>query len=147
MTNIHDTLTGTATKLGEGATGLADEVQARAEDAWNSVQHRTDRAVRESSEYVHRNPLPTALAAFAVGLVLGLALNRREPVSFQDRYVAEPLHHSRGLLLGLVLACGTLLRRTLASASSAAESAGHDLQDALKPVSKAARQTGRKLGL
>ena len=138
MTDIDDKLTNAATKLGESASGIAEELQTRAEDAWDSVQYRTKRAVRKSSAYVHKHPVPPVLAAFGCGLVLGLILNRRDSVSFRNRYVAEPLHQSRGVLLGLLIACGTLLRRTLSSASSAveeiAENVGDDLKASLKPM-------------
>ena len=151
MTDLKDKLTGAATRLSEGASHVVEELHARAEDAWDSVQHRTNHAVREGSAYVHQNPVTTALAAVAFGLVLGLLWSRREPVSFNDRYVSEPLHHSKGLLLGLILAGGTLLRRTFSSASSAAGEiagkVGDDLQSSLKPLSRAVQQNGRKLGL
>ena len=151
MTDIEDKLTDDATRLSEGATSVAEDLQTRAKDGWDSVQQQTNRAVREGSVYVRENPVPTALAAFCFGLVLGLVLSRREPVSFKDRYIAEPLHQSKGVLLGLLIAGGTLLRRVFSSTSSAAgEIAAHvgdDLQESLHPLRKAARQTGRKLGL
>ena len=151
MTDLKDKLTDAATRLGEGASGVAEDLQTRASDAWGSVQHRTNRAVRESSAYVHENPVPTALAAFGFGLVLGLVLNRRDQGAFRDRSITESVHQSRGVLLGLLIAFGTLLKRTFSSASSAAEeivgNVGDDLKDSLKPLRRAARQTGRKLGL
>ena len=150
MNDLKDNPTDAATDSGR-ATGVAEDLQNRATDAWDSVQHETNRAVRESSAYVRENPVPALIAALGVGLVLGLFLSRREPVSFKDRYVTEPLHQSKGVLLGLLLACGTLLRRTFSSASSTAGeiagNVGDDLKDSLKPLRKAARQTGRKLGL
>lgn len=151
MTDLKDQLTDAATSLGEGASGVAKDLQTHASDACGSVQHRANRAVREGSAYVHRNPVPTALAALGFGLVLGLVLNRRDQGSFKDRYIAEPLHQSRGVLLGLLIACSALLKRTFSSASNAAEeiagNVGDDLRDSLKPLRRAARQTGRKLGL
>jgi hypothetical protein len=82
--------------------------------------------------------VPIALAAFGLGLVLGLILNRRDSASLKDRYIAEPLHQSKGVLLGLLIACGALLRRTLSSASNTveeiAENVGDNLKDALKPM-------------
>ena len=150
-TDLNHKLTDVATRLGEDASDVAEGLQARAQDAWDSVQQQTNRAVRESSAYVHKNPVPIALAAFGFGLVLGLSLNRRHPVSFKNRYIAEPLHQSRGMLLGLLVACGALLRRTISSASGAAEeiaeNVGDSVQVSLKPLRKAALQNGRKLGL
>jgi ElaB/YqjD/DUF883 family membrane-anchored ribosome-binding protein len=149
MNNLKDKLTGAATSLGESASGVADDLQSRAKDAWDSVQHQTDRVMHESSAYFRKNPLPAALAAFGFGLVLGLILHRREPKSFTDRYIAGPLHQSRGVLLGLLIACGTLLRRAFSSASSAAEDAadnvGDGLKESLKPLRRTARQTRRKI--
>lgn len=78
MADFEDRLTDAATSLGEGAADLAENLPARAAEAWESVQHRTDRAARESAAYVRGNPVPTALAAFGFGLVLGLLLSRRD---------------------------------------------------------------------
>ena len=121
MTDLNHKLTDDATKLGEDASGVAEDLLTRTQDTWDSVKQQTNRAVRESSAYVHKNPVPLALAAFGFGLVLGLFLNRRHPVSFKNRYFAEPLHQSRGMLLGLLVGCGALLRRTISSVSGAVE--------------------------
>jgi ElaB/YqjD/DUF883 family membrane-anchored ribosome-binding protein len=146
MDDLKDELTDATTSLGDSPSGIAHDLQNRAKDAWDSVQHRIDRVVRESSAYVQKNPMPTALVAFAIGLVLGVFLNRRAPRSFKDRYIGEPLHQSRGALLGLLFAFATLLRRAFSSAFSAtekvAERVGDDLTDALKPLSKAGRKAG-----
>ncbi len=151
MTDLKDKLTSAANSLGESASGAAENLQTHAKDAWDSVQSGTNRAVRESSAYVRENPVPAVIAAVGFGLVLGLLLSHREPVSFKDRYVTEPLHQSKGMLLGLLLACGGLLKRTLSSASGAVEeifeNAGDDLKDSVKPLRTAARQVGRKIGL
>jgi ElaB/YqjD/DUF883 family membrane-anchored ribosome-binding protein len=113
------------------------------------VQHQTDRVIHDSSVYLRKNPVPTALAAFGFGLVLGLFLTRRRPESLKDRYIAGPLHQSRGVLLGLLIACGALLRRAFSSVSSAAGGAADKcrdgLNDSLKPLRRAARRTGRKI--
>jgi ElaB/YqjD/DUF883 family membrane-anchored ribosome-binding protein len=151
-TALNHKLNNDATRLGEDASDVAEDLLTRTQDAWDSVKQQTNRAVRESSAYVHKNPVPIALAAFGFGLVLGLFLNRRHPVSFKNRYLAEPLHQSRGVLLGLLVACSALLRRTISSASGAAEEIAENvsdgLQDSLKPLRKAALlQTERKLGL
>ena len=151
MNNLKDTLTDAATHLGESASGVAEDMQARAKDAWDTMQHRTDRAVRESSAYVRGNPVPTALAVFGFGLAVGLLLNRRPPASLTERYIDEPLHRSRGILLGLLLGVGALLRRSAHSASNAAEDIagrfGDGLKETMEPLSEAARRTGRRMGL
>jgi len=149
MDNLKDKLTGAATSLGESASGVADDLQSRAKDAWDSVQHQTDRMIHESPAYLRKNPVPTALAAFGFGLVLGLFLHRRGQESFKDRYIDGPLHQSRGVLLGLLIACGAVLRRAFSSVSGAAEDAadnvGDGLKDSLKPLRRTARRTGRKI--
>ena len=104
MTDLKDNLTNAAINLGERASRVAEDVQDHARDAWDTVQHGTHRAVRESSAYVRENPVPAVIAALGFGLVLGLFLNRREPASLKERYVTEPLHQSKGMLLGLLLA-------------------------------------------
>jgi ElaB/YqjD/DUF883 family membrane-anchored ribosome-binding protein len=151
MNNMKNKLTETATSLGEGAEHVAEEMQHRAKDTWDSVRQQSNRAMRGSSAYVRENPVPTALAAFGVGLCLGLLLNRRDPASFNDHYVTEPLHQSKGVLLGLLIASGALLRRVFSSASSVveemAENAGDDIKESLKPVRRAARKARRTLGL
>lgn len=150
-TDIKNEVTDTATRLGEGANGVVEDLQNRANDAWDVVQDRTGRAVRESSAYVRENPLPVTLAAVGFGLILALLLSHREQPSFRDRYIEEPLHKSRGVLLALLVACGALLKGAYSSASSAAEelagNVGAELKGSLKPLKKAARQTGRKFGL
>ena len=151
MNNLKDTLTDAATNLSESASGAAEDLQARAKDAWNSVQHGTNRAVREGSAYVRGNPVPTALAVFGFGLAVGLLLHRRQPASFTERCIDEPLHRSRGILLGLLVALGAMLRRSAHSASSAAEDIagrfGDGLKETVEPLSEAARRTGRRMGL
>lgn len=81
MTDLKDKLTNVATNFSVGARHVAEDLQTHATDALDSIQHRTHRVVREGSSYVHNNPAATALAAFGCGLVLGLVLHRREPVS------------------------------------------------------------------
>jgi hypothetical protein len=103
MTALRDKLTDVATSVSDGA----DDLQSRAKDAWDTVHYRTNRAVRKSSTYLHKNPVPTALTAFGFGFVLGALLSRRAPGSFKERYVAQP---SRGVPVGLIIACITLLR-------------------------------------
>ena len=41
MDNLKDKLTGAATNLGESASGVADDLQSRAKDAWDSVQDQS----------------------------------------------------------------------------------------------------------
>ncbi|MDR3405860.1 MAG: hypothetical protein P4L99_25465 [Chthoniobacter sp.] len=115
MTALKDKFTDVATSLGDGASGVAEEVQSRAIDAWDTVQYRTNRAVRKSSAYVHKNPVPTALTAFGFGIVVGMLLNRRAPGSFKERYIEQPLRQFSGVPVGLIIACIALLRSILFS--------------------------------
>lgn len=151
MNNLKDTLTDAASNLGERASSAADDLQARAKDAWNSVEEGSNRAVREGSAYVRGNPVPTALAMFGFGLAVGLLLHRRQPVSMTERCIDEPLHRSRGFLLGLLVGLGALLKRRVRSASSTAEEIagrfGGDLKEALEPLANGVKRTGHKLGL
>ena len=66
--DIKNEVAHTATKLGESANGVVEDLQNRANEAWDVVQDRTGRAVRESSAYVRQNPLPVTLAAVAFGI-------------------------------------------------------------------------------
>lgn len=112
-TDLNHKLTDDATRLGEGGSDVAGGSQTCAKETWNSVQRKTHRAVCESSAYIHKNPLPIALAAFGFGLVMGLFLSRRYPVSFKHRYIEESPHQSRSMPVGLIIACITLLRSIL----------------------------------
>ena len=82
MSDLGDKVTDAAARLGESASGLAEDVQDRARDAFHAVEYSTKRAVRQGSAYVRKNPVPTALGAFALGLVLGLLLSRRQAATF-----------------------------------------------------------------
>ena len=104
-------------------TEAAKNVQTKAKDAWECAQDETQRAVRLSSLYARQHPLSTALVAVGVGVVIGLLVRRREPETFSDRFISEPLHQSKGLLLGLLVAGSAILKRTLSCASCAARDA------------------------
>ena len=147
MSNLEDKITDAAPSFGESAREVANDVRTHTKDAWDSVQDGTHRAVRESSTYVRENPVPTVLAALGIGLVVGILLSRRDRASFQDRYIAEPLHRSKGVLLGSLIACGAMLKRTFSSASTAVGNVGEDLNDSMEPLKRAVRRTGRKLGV
>jgi ElaB/YqjD/DUF883 family membrane-anchored ribosome-binding protein len=137
--------------LFEEGRHMKEDVQAYAKEAWENVQDQTGRAVRGSSLYVRENPVPTALAAFGLGLVVGLLLSHREEPSMRKRYIDDPLDHSTGALLGLATAVSALLNRNMHSASHAAEGFADNVSDSFKknlePLADAARRAGRKLGL
>ena len=82
---------------------------------------------------------------------MGLLVSRREPKGFKDLYIDAPLHQSKGLLLGALIAAGAMLRRTLSTAGHAAEEiagdVGDDFKKSMKPLRKAARQAGQRMGL
>lgn len=113
MIDFKEQLTNSASRLGKKAGSVAEELQSRAQSAWNCVGERTTRAVREPAACVRENPVSTALVVFGLGLVLGLLLGRRPPAPFQERAVAEPLHRSRGLLPGFLLGIFSMFRRTI----------------------------------
>lgn len=137
MTQFKDKLTDAATQLGEGAGDVARNLQARAKDAWGTVQDQTKRAVHESAVFARKHPVSTALAVCGVGLVAGLLLKHSPQESFKDRYIVKPLHQSRGLLLGTLIACGTLFKRTF----SADGHISHELKDAAKTVKRFVRKS------
>jgi ElaB/YqjD/DUF883 family membrane-anchored ribosome-binding protein len=137
-TDLKDKLTDAAHSLGEDATTAAKSAQTKAKEAWECAQEETQRAIRLSSLYARQHPLSTALVAVGVGVAIGLLINRsREPLSLTDRYINEPLHQSKGLLLSLLVAGSAILKRTLASATCAASELAEDVNGALKPVKKA----------
>lgn len=138
ITDLKDKLTDAAHRLGEDATAAAKCAQAKAKEAWECAQEESRRAVRLSSLYARQHPLSTALVAVGVGVVIGLLINkRREPETLAERYLAEPLHQSKGLLLGLLVAGSAMLKRTLSCATCAASDLAGDVKDALKPMKKA----------
>lgn len=148
MNFLECKLTDAATRLRQGASDAAGDLRAHLKDGWHSVQQRTGRAARESAAYVRENPVPISLAAFGCGFVLGLCLDRRALVSFKNRYIADPLHNSIGVLPGLLLACVTARGRSRSSANSAgekiAERVGGDSPDLPQPLKSTARHSGRK---
>ena len=130
-------ITDAAHSLAEDATAAAKCAQTKAKEAWECAQEETQRAVRLSSLYARQHPLSTALVAVGVGVVIGMLINRRDPHSLTDRYLTEPLHQSKGLLLGLLVAGSAMLKRTLACATCAASEIAGDVKDAIKPVKQA----------
>ncbi len=146
MEAIHDLknkLADAATSLGASASDAAKDLRTHAKDTWDSVQEHTQSAVKESATYVRKNPVPTALAALGIGLVIGLLLRRRTPETFTHRYISEPLHASRGALLDFLNKGSGLVKRTFSTAGEMAE----NVSDELKGTLKAARKTGRKYGI
>jgi len=107
MTSLKDKLTDAATSLGDSASGVVQEVESRAKDAWDTVQYRTNRAVRKSTACAHKHPGRTALTAFGLGVGLGLLLHRQAPASLPARSMARP---SPGVPVGLIIACIALIR-------------------------------------
>jgi ElaB/YqjD/DUF883 family membrane-anchored ribosome-binding protein len=125
MNDIKDKVAEAATDLGKGVRGVAEDMRTRTKHAWDSVQHGTQHAAHESVAYARKNPLPTALVAFGCGLVLGLFIKQCDSASSKDRSTSEC--ESRGLLIGLLITCGALLKRTLSTASSKVRQAGEKL--------------------
>ena len=138
ITDLKDKVTDAAKSLGEDATAAVKCAQTQAKEAWECAQEESRRALRLSSLYARQHPLSTALVAVGVGVVIGLLINKRnEPESLTDRYITEPLHQSKGLLLGLLVAGSAILKRTLSCATCAASGLAGDVKDAIKPVKQA----------
>lgn len=110
LTILRDKLTNATTTVTDGANHVAEELQSRAKDAWDTVHNRTDRAVQKSTTYLHKNPVPVALTAFGLGMVVGALLSRRAPGSARHRFFAPSPHPSSGAPYGLIIACLTLVR-------------------------------------
>ncbi len=133
--SLGDELSDAATNLRSNATDSAEKIQDYASDTWDKVRCQTENVIDRSTAYVRKNPVPAVMTALGSGLALGFALGlilvRREPASLSERYIDAPLHRSRGILLGLVVALGALLRRSASSASSAAEELAENINDQL----------------
>lgn len=114
MTVLRDKLTDVATSVSDSA----DELRSQARDAWDNVGYRTNRALRKSATYVHKNPVSTALTAFGVGFVLGTFLSRCDAGPFKMRHIEQS---SRGVPVGMIVACATLLRSIFSSGARCSE--------------------------
>ena len=146
INDLKDKLTDAAASLGDSATDVARNLQSQAKDAWDTVQDQTQHALRESAAFATRHAVPTALVACGIGLVAGLALNRRAPASLTDSHIVKPLYQSRGLLLGVLIACGTLFKRTFSGAAAElADLARDNGKAAVKTTKRAVRKAARKL--
>ncbi|MDR3405766.1 MAG: hypothetical protein P4L99_24995 [Chthoniobacter sp.] len=125
-TDLEDKLTDTAATLQRNGQQAAEDLQARAQDAWESAQERAQSALRESSAYIRENRLPALIAAFACGLFLGRLFSHRSTPTLSDRYLAEPMHRSRDLLLALPLAtAGAMFTRVGRSAVASVRKAAY----------------------
>jgi ElaB/YqjD/DUF883 family membrane-anchored ribosome-binding protein len=125
-TDLEDKLTDTAAALQRDGQQTAEDLQARAKDAWDSAQDQAQRALRESSEYIRENRLPALIAAFACGLFLGRHFSHRSTPTLSDRYLAEPMHRSRDMLLAIPLAAaGAMFTRFGRSAVASVRKAAH----------------------
>ena len=112
MIALRNTLTDATTSLRKSAGDVVEDLQTRTKDAWQIVQHRSERVAHESAACVRENAVPISLAAFGFGFVLGLCLNRRVMVSLKDRYISDPLHNASSVLPGLLIACAMARRRS-----------------------------------
>jgi hypothetical protein len=112
MIDPKEPLTDPIRHLGPAIDGLAEGLQSRAQDAWNGVREQTTHVVRGTVACVRGNLFSTVLMAFALGVVLGVLLGRRAPVSFKALPDPAPLRRSGGLRLALFMAIVSVLRRT-----------------------------------
>ena len=126
VSDFEEKLTDTAGSLQRDGQQAAEDLSGRAREAWSSAQEQAQRAMREGTEYIRDNRLPALIAAFVVGLVVGRSLAHRRPVSFANRYLAEPLDRSRDMLLALPLAAvGAMFTRYGRSAAATVRKAVH----------------------
>lgn len=136
--------------VAEEANGRIRQIGDTVNKTWHDVQDRSAKAVTQASSYAKSHPLPTAAVLFGFGVVVGWAL-RPTPPSFRQRYVDEPIEESRGAILGLLAALGALLKGSMNSASRTASDLVDDARDEVasrwRPVQKAAKRAGEKLGL
>jgi ElaB/YqjD/DUF883 family membrane-anchored ribosome-binding protein len=84
LTDAEDLLKRAATESGEKARDLRSQVETNLLKAKLKLQEIEGQAVdqakaaaRATNEYVHENPWPTIGVAAAIGLAIGLLLNRR----------------------------------------------------------------------
>jgi ElaB/YqjD/DUF883 family membrane-anchored ribosome-binding protein len=139
--DIKDKLIGGAQVLAKSGRDVVVNLRSHAKHAWNSVQHRTGRVLRESATYVRKNPLPATLIACGIGLALRLLLRRRAPTP-KAATLAKPL------LVGLFIATGAMLRRAFSPAGIAGEAstpANETANGAVKPLKKSTRRIKRSL--
>jgi len=124
--DFADKITDTAAELQHNGQQAAEDLQGRAKEAWDTAQEQAQSALRESSAYIRENRLPALLAAFACGLFLGRLFSQRSTPTFTDRYIAEPAHRSRDMLLALPLAAaGAMFTRFGRSAVASVKKATH----------------------
>ncbi len=150
MNNPAENLSETTSSVADQISTPAERLQHRAKETWETVQHRTGEVMHDGVTYVRENPIPIIIGALALGMTLGLLGGRREP-TFRERYIEEPLHESRGMLLGALLALGAMFRNFFRSTSSGAEHLGHkvsemDFRGSVAPLSKAAKRVREKAG-
>jgi ElaB/YqjD/DUF883 family membrane-anchored ribosome-binding protein len=111
INDLQERITDTASTMRDDATQIAEEMQSRAQDAWQAAQDQAQNALQQGSATMREYPLSTAMIAFVLGFVIGRAITHHHEESFGERYVTEPLHRTRGMLLGLPLAFMALLPR------------------------------------
>ncbi|MEP6668570.1 MAG: hypothetical protein ABJF10_05420 [Chthoniobacter sp.] len=124
--DFEDKLTDTAANLQHNGEQAAEDLSSRAKDAWHSAQGQAQQALHESSEYLRENRLPALIGAFVCGLFLGRLFSQRSAPTFTERYIAEPVHRSRDMLLALPLAAvGAMFTRYGRTAAASVKKAVH----------------------
>ena len=145
---MNDELNQDTGTMVEDATRIAESAQNYAEDKFHAVRAKAGEALTRGEEYVRRNPVPIVLGALAVGLLVGVAISRREEPTLRERYVDEPLGQARDLFYSVLAPVASRLRDEFGSAQSAAGNAAEKLQDLggqFSPMFKQARRAAGKL--
>ena len=128
------------------SSGMAERVQGYAEDTLHTARVRADEAIERGQDYVRQNPVPVVLGALAVGVLVGIAIGRRDEPTLRERYVDEPLDQAHDLLHSLLAPVAKRLRHEYGDIRSQAVDAGDKIHDGyLDPVFRRARRAADKL--
>ena len=146
---------GAHTNVGADPAGAAERAKAFAQDARTfaqdtaaTVKTQAGEAYHRGEEYVRTNPVPVVLGALAIGLLVGLAIARREEEepTARERYLDEPLHQTRDALYSILGPVAKRIRHGYGDARSSLEKAADRAQDLdCEPFFKNARRFGDKL--
>lgn len=110
--NEEEIFSETTTAIGEETRPSPENVQAWREPipptpAWVSSSH----SLEEYGNYMRRHPRAFLIGALSLGTLIALGMRQRKP-TFRERFIEEPMEHSRGLGgIGLLLGLGALARR------------------------------------
>jgi ElaB/YqjD/DUF883 family membrane-anchored ribosome-binding protein len=134
--------------IADSASHIAERAQSTAADALQTVRSRAGEALTRGGEYVRKNPVPIVFGALGIGVLIGVAMTRRDEPDLRKRYVDEPIHQARDLLYSLLAPVTARLRNEYGHARESAENAADKLQEFggyFDPMFKQAQRAARKL--